>query len=763
MDNTQPETSGSLGDNDQRSRVVVRDLPSSADLDAPVVQPPTDGVPRPQSLSQPTVVDTGPRRQLRTLILRIALLSLAVLTLIGVAVIILHHANRNTSSTAFASTHIPLTDLPKATQLANTTQTLAVNGQLQVSDSLILNPSGQPSNPTAGQVYYDQNSNEIAYYNGKQFLNLMGSTSTSNTQTITNVTNVFNSSTGTVASISGADDVIPKFSGDNKTLTGSILTDNGDYLQIAGGLNLIVSTSISNLTFWAPSTVPTNPNVIDLGGAVELGLKFTSDVSGVVNGVRFYRGTTSTGPYVGSLWTSGGTLLAQATYTVNGFGWQEVKFNAPVPISPDTTYVVSYHTMGGGYAADSAYFGSAGVDNGPIHALASGVDGGNGVFKYAATPTFPTQSFNSSNYWDDVDFSGATYGSDARIRVNGTQLSSNDLQDNSNIAKRTSSQLFSGHNSFRNANDSTDAFDIQQANTTALFTVDTTDARIYIGPSNGNSTGTLLILSPQTNNTTDPPGVAGAMYYNLNLESFRCYNSGMWVNCGTLTPVHSFSLYDEFMGGQTTSLTNNDNIGELGWHASAIGANGSLSFDPTTPTPIADRPGVLALQTPAVANQGTTLSLGTNGGSMIIGQNNTMRTAVAVGAATGQVLRVGLDPETTATTQPISGVWWEADPSVNANWRYCYGDGTTAHCAATTTAIAANTWVRLEIRVTATGTATSAASYYIGGVSVASLTNITIDTTNRVSPEYTCYSESGSAQSCYWDYFQFLGTTSAAR
>lgn len=43
-----------------------------------------------------------------------------------------------------------------------------------------------------------------------------------------------------------------------------------------------------------------------------------------------------------------------------------------------------------------------GVDNAPLHALASGVDGLNGVFKYGAAGTFPTDSFNSANYWADV-------------------------------------------------------------------------------------------------------------------------------------------------------------------------------------------------------------------------------------------------------------------------------------------------------------------------------------------------------------------------
>src|SRR5262249_50291239 len=51
------------------------------------------------------------------------------------------------------------------------------------------------------------------------------------------------------------------------------------------------------------------------------------------------------------------------------------------------------------------YFASTGVDTGPLHALANGVDGGNGVFRVGAGGGFPNQTYNSANYWVDVVFS----------------------------------------------------------------------------------------------------------------------------------------------------------------------------------------------------------------------------------------------------------------------------------------------------------------------------------------------------------------------
>ena len=45
------------------------------------------------------------------------------------------------------------------------------------------------------------------------------------------------------------------------------------------------------------------------------------------------------------------------------------------------------------------------MDNAPLHALASGASGGNGVYIYGAATAFPNNTFNASNYWVDVVFS----------------------------------------------------------------------------------------------------------------------------------------------------------------------------------------------------------------------------------------------------------------------------------------------------------------------------------------------------------------------
>jgi hypothetical protein len=148
------------------------------------------------------------------------------------------------------------------------------------------------------------------------------------------------------------------------------------------------------------------PATVDSGDAAstELGVKFTSEVFGLVNGIRFYKATANTGTHVGSLWTSTGTLLASATFTgETGSGWQQVNFSTPVAINANTTYVAGYLAPKGHYSITTSAFATEGFANAPLAALANTVSA-NGVFASSATSTFPTSTFNATNYWVDVDF-----------------------------------------------------------------------------------------------------------------------------------------------------------------------------------------------------------------------------------------------------------------------------------------------------------------------------------------------------------------------
>jgi hypothetical protein len=156
---------------------------------------------------------------------------------------------------------------------------------------------------------------------------------------------------------------------------------------------------------WGSGAAPANPGAND-GAAVELGLKFRSNIDGYISGVRFYKGGAANGgTHVGHLWTGSGTMLGTVTFaSETASGWQQALFPTPIPITADTTYVVSYFAPQGHYAADLNYFASSGVDNGPLRALSNALAGGNGVYRYGPTGGFPTNTYQSSNYWVDVVF-----------------------------------------------------------------------------------------------------------------------------------------------------------------------------------------------------------------------------------------------------------------------------------------------------------------------------------------------------------------------
>jgi len=157
-------------------------------------------------------------------------------------------------------------------------------------------------------------------------------------------------------------------------------------------------------SIWATSTVPGTPADSDTA-AVEVGGRFRADVAGQITAIKFYKGSGNGGTHVGHLWSATGSLLGTVTFSgETATGWQTATLATPVPISANTTYVVSYYAPTGRYAGDSGYFAAGGIDNGPLHALADGVDGANGVYRYGSGGGFPSNTWQSTNYWVDVVF-----------------------------------------------------------------------------------------------------------------------------------------------------------------------------------------------------------------------------------------------------------------------------------------------------------------------------------------------------------------------
>ena len=181
-------------------------------------------------------------------------------------------------------------------------------------------------------------------------------------------------------------------------------TDLGS-LAASETFNLAVATAPATVSLFTASNTPALTALND-GRQIELGMKFTSSVAGQITALKFYRSASDTGPDILDLWTATGTNLASATFSnTAASGWQTVNLTTPVTIAANTTYVAAYHTTGA-YVATTNFF-TAPVTSGALTAPSSATAGGNGLYAYGGTNTaglFPTNTFNSNNYWADVVF-----------------------------------------------------------------------------------------------------------------------------------------------------------------------------------------------------------------------------------------------------------------------------------------------------------------------------------------------------------------------
>jgi transcriptional regulator CtsR/regulation of enolase protein 1 (concanavalin A-like superfamily) len=157
-------------------------------------------------------------------------------------------------------------------------------------------------------------------------------------------------------------------------------------------------------TIWPPDATPAIIDQLDGVPSTEIGVRFNSDRAGWIKAIRFYKCATNTGTHVGHLWTNTGTLLATVTFTnETASGWQQADLPTPVAITAGTPYVASYYSQSQHFSQDLSYFAGHGHDQAPLHALADGVAGPNGIFRDNES-AFPMEGNGAANYWIDVVF-----------------------------------------------------------------------------------------------------------------------------------------------------------------------------------------------------------------------------------------------------------------------------------------------------------------------------------------------------------------------
>lgn len=167
-----------------------------------------------------------------------------------------------------------------------------------------------------------------------------------------------------------------------------------------------VSACPLNYSLWDNSTQPGNTFDID-DKAVELGVRFRSEIDGEITAIKFYRVTPISSGYTVNLWSATGQLLGSGK-AIEGQGptpgWQTIELYPPVPIKANQFYVASYYASKGNYTVAENFFTTTSVKNGPLQAPQDGVEGSTGVYTYSVGGGFPTLSHHGSNYWVDVVF-----------------------------------------------------------------------------------------------------------------------------------------------------------------------------------------------------------------------------------------------------------------------------------------------------------------------------------------------------------------------
>ena len=183
-----------------------------------------------------------------------------------------------------------------------------------------------------------------------------------------------------------------------ETVLARAIDDSANYAATPATQSFPTAGFHSVFGFEKPST-PDSPD----RKARELGLRFSPTEDGFVTAVRFYKGKANTGAHTGTLWNTTGDKLASVAFDdETASGWQSSSFSAPVPVTAEHEYTVSYSAPRGRYAATAQYWAYGSNATAPLR-----VTGGFGTDPagvVGATGRFPTKASEGTNYFVDIVF-----------------------------------------------------------------------------------------------------------------------------------------------------------------------------------------------------------------------------------------------------------------------------------------------------------------------------------------------------------------------
>ena len=212
-------------------------------------------------------------------------------------------ANNSAASDRYAVQSVDLPVASLSPSELSSVQSLSINGQLNVNNSLVLSPSSRPASPVRGQLYYDGASNTISYFDGTVFTSVADSVGQSvQDSRIDQVEQEVGTLRATAPTLPGDIALL----GANNTFSGTNLFDgsitaNGLYVSAAAQVaqNLLVggSTTISqSLAVNGATTLgATSISSLVLSTTLPVSSGGTGTNSFVANGVVIGNGTDALG------------------------------------------------------------------------------------------------------------------------------------------------------------------------------------------------------------------------------------------------------------------------------------------------------------------------------------------------------------------------------------------------------------------------------------------------------------------------------------
>lgn len=437
---------------------------------------------------------------------RRVLVALAILILLGGGFILVKRPQLNNASlfgggdvsSRFNNIKLPLDELARAGFNAiGGAKNLSINGQLRVSDSLVLAPIIQPVAPLTGQIFYDKDANHLAYYNGSRFVGLTDNTS--------NVVQSLGGSSGAILLGAGL------------SITGGALTNTGVL-----SLNNATTTTKGIASFNSANFTVTSGVVNTIQ---DINSSATPTFAGIITNNITPTGSLTIGSPTQSFLLQGNS--SSTITATNGSNATTLSFQTPTanvtyrfPTLPAGTYDIcssigncagaggSVTAPGGGSANKVAKFsGPQTIVNSIITDDGTTVSvGGNfNVSGNTALSGTLNTSGNTSLGGTLSVSGGATIGGNlslatgSQYQINSVQISSANLSNDANLAKLNGTQTFTGYNTFKNSTDSATSLQVQNAAGIVVLNADTTNGRIGI---NKSSPSYALDVTGDINTTT---------------------------------------------------------------------------------------------------------------------------------------------------------------------------------------------------------------------------------------------------------------------